>query len=494
MEVTFTMYNESFFSNKPILKLNKDNDLLGNIERANFIQNFLERNSSFIRENNMLALFGSWGSGKTSLIYSIKNRIDKEMYFPIIFNAWKYEKDGNLAFSLYEYLLDTITSNKATMKEAKKIGKIVLKGTLKSISIVGKIFEEYEKTTEKIEDSLYKRVIEFENNFCQIIEEFYEKNKQYLLVFIDDLDRCEPENILNLISSIKLLLTFDIVKNLEKRKTKIIYFCGIDKDAVIQAAKIRFGDKIKAEEYLEKIFDVSFNMPKSYNTEKIVRHSLPHKGDKIVAFFNKIGFSNPRHIKKILNKYKMISLIKNSNMNKKYKDLIPEILIDKTGYIFDTIMVLFFLILYEFYYEKFIELKNYDSKFENYLEYLTDELKEISRQTRKNNINLFLKGNQAFFSFKKIKDIKFLMQENSTGVKPIFKLLSIFTPRVNRKFVLRLGDIGYFEQFEYEGNEILINFCKFIYKDFKDILINDTENKSAGYNVFTLFEMCEKLL
>lgn len=212
MEVTFTMYNERFFSNKPILILNKDNDLLGNIERANFIQNFIERNSSFIRENNMLALFGSWGSGKTSLIYSIKNKIDKEMYFPIIFNAWKYEKDGNLAFSLYEYLLDTINLDKAKIKKAKKFGKIALKGSLKSINIVGKIFEEYEKTTEEIEDSLYKRVIEFENNLCQIIEEFYEKNKKYLIVFIDDLDRCEPENILNLLSSIKLLLTFTIGK------------------------------------------------------------------------------------------------------------------------------------------------------------------------------------------------------------------------------------------------------------------------------------------
>lgn len=488
------MYNERFFSNKPILILNKDNDLLGNIERANFIQNFIERNSSFIRENNMLALFGSWGSGKTSLIYSIKNKIDKEMYFPIIFNAWKYEKDGNLAFSLYEYLLDTINLDKAKIKKAKKFGKIALKGTLKSINIVGKIFEEYEKTTEEIEDSLYKRVIEFENNLCQIIEEFYGKNKKYLIVFIDDLDRCEPENILNLLSSIKLLLTFTIGKKLEKRKGKIIYFCGIDKDAVIQAARIRFGDKIKAEEYLEKIFDISFNMPKSYNTEKIVKHSLPYKGDEIVAFFNKIGFSNPRHIKKILNKYKMISLIKNSNMNKKYKDLIPEILMDKTGYIFDTIMVLFFLILHEFYYEKFIELKNYDSKFENYLEYLTEELTEISRQAGKNKINLSLKGNQAFFTFKKMKDIKFLMQENRSGEKPIFKFLSIFTPRINRKFVIRLGDIRYFEQFEYEGNEILINFCKFIYKDIKNILTNDTENKSADYNVFNLFEMCEKLL
>jgi energy-coupling factor transporter ATP-binding protein EcfA2 len=494
MEVTSIMYTESVFSNKPILNLKKNNDLLGNIERANFIQNFLESNDSFIRENNMLALFGSWGSGKTTLIYSIKNNIDEKMYFPIIFNAWKYEKDGNLAFSLYEHLLDTINLEKEKIKKAKKIGKIALKGTLKSINIIGKIFEEYEKNKEEIEDSLYKKVSEFENNFCQIIEEFYEKNKKYLIVFIDDLDRCEPENILNLLSSMKLLLTSNIVKNLEKRESKIIYFCGIDKDAVIQAARIRFGDKIKAEEYLEKIFDISFNMPKSYNTEKIVKHYIPYMGDEIVIFFNKIGFSNPRHIKKILNKYKMISLIKNSNMNKKYKDLIPEILIEETGCIFDTLLVLFFLILHEFYYGKFIELKNYDSKFENYLEYLTDELKEISRQARKNNINLFLKGNQAFFSFKKMKDIKFLMQESSTGVKPIFKLLSIFTPRINRKFVLRLGDIEYFEQFEYEGNEILINFCKFIYKDIENILINDTENKSADYNVFNLFEMCEKLL
>ena len=204
----------------------------------------------------------------------------------------QYEKDGNLAFSLYEFLLDNISSDKNNLENAKRIGKAALIGALKSINIVEKIAKEVEKEIGKEErtDSLYRKVSEFEKNFNEIIEEFYKKNNKCLLVFIDDLDRCDPENVLNLLSSIKLLLTFGGKDLLDQNVSKVIYFCGIDKDAVTKAANIQFHDKIKAEEYLEKLFDISFNMPKRYKTENIVKKYFKNNFIHIAEFLNYINF------------------------------------------------------------------------------------------------------------------------------------------------------------------------------------------------------------
>ncbi len=61
------------------------------------------------------------------------------------------------------------------------------------------------------------------------------------------------------------------------------------------------------------------------------------------------------------------------------------------------------------------------------------------------------------------------------------------------------GDFRYFEQFEYEGNEILLDFIKYIYKNRKIIFFTEPKDKenqypSAKYNLFDLFKMVEIIL
>ncbi|GAH45087.1 unnamed protein product [marine sediment metagenome] len=88
--------DEKFLSNKPIYNLSSENDLFGNLEKSSFIVDFINNNIDYVRKNNMIALFGNWGSGKTTVVNDICSKMDKK-FDPFIFNAWKYEKDGNPA-------------------------------------------------------------------------------------------------------------------------------------------------------------------------------------------------------------------------------------------------------------------------------------------------------------------------------------------------------------------------------------------------------------
>jgi len=124
-----------------------------------------------------------------------------------------------------------------------------------------------------------------------------------VIVFIDDLDRCEADNVINLLSSIKLFFTL---------APQIVFVVGIDKQAVINGLKIKYNqDEEKADEYLEKIFSINFSMPKVVSTKKMVstyfKNEEQDKATLISDMFDAIGLNNPRHIKKLLNKYNIVS-------------------------------------------------------------------------------------------------------------------------------------------------------------------------------------------
>jgi len=80
----------NFLSNRFIKKLDQENDLFDVLKKLKFIKLFLENEINHLQKNNMVVLYGNWGTGKTTLINSIKNKIDKEIYYPVIFNAWRY--------------------------------------------------------------------------------------------------------------------------------------------------------------------------------------------------------------------------------------------------------------------------------------------------------------------------------------------------------------------------------------------------------------------
>jgi len=506
--------------NKSLPDLTKETDLFGTYDKMEFIKTFLEEeaDSEYIKENNMIALYGSWGSGKTTLIQTLEKKLDKKKYKSIVFYAWKYEKDQNLAFSLYELLLDKlecIEQKKVFIKTARDL----LIGSLKGINIslglvqinpLDAIKGIEEALVEKnLETSFYSKIKNFEGQFNKLVDQILkEQDKKLLIVFIDDLDRCEPDHILDLLSMIKLFFTLGKESSIGK-DSKIIFFCGIDKDAVKKAIKKRYGDIIKSEEYLEKIFDLSFEMPiKGYKIEDFF-NSLKIFDEKkevplISSFFSNINFNNPRHIKKVINKYLILCLIKR-NLKNKYTDLVPAILLgDGSGYIFDTIMVLYFIILHEFYINKYYELQNYDAKFGNYFShYVKEEGSRLTKNDFENSIRNSLRAKKDFFVFKNLNNQLFLASKDAS-FNNLQKFLSFFTPRItdsNKGLSISSiqDDTRYFEQFEYEGNEILLDFCRFIYDIKREVLLMEsevTENQypSTKYNLFDLFTMVEILL
>ena len=279
------------------------------------IKTFLtnKENKEFLEKNNLIALYGEWGSGKSSIFKTLKKSIETgQDYIPLIFETWKYEKDDNLAFSLLEFILSSLNNLIDSKKENEliKTAYNILRNFSKGISLkipfsnfididINKMFEEDEKNKEKCKRSLYMITENFIKDFQEKIDGCVVSTNKKILIMIDDLDRCEDESIINLLSALKLMFA---VKN-------IIFICGIDKGAVIQTLLRKYRNKEKSEEYLEKIFSINFNVLKTsklnlfQNDENIYLKNIKQK------IIEATGITNPRKINKSNNKYEFLKEI-----------------------------------------------------------------------------------------------------------------------------------------------------------------------------------------
>lgn len=301
-----------------IKEINKDNDIFGTYQKSKSICDFLEldSNKEILEKNNLIAIYGPWGSGKSCLMRTMYNNLNPKKFNVIWFDTWKYEKDDNLAYSLFKYIGKDSFFNKIkeqgsnVLDNAYGIFKSLSKGIELNLGILnikpGEALDEAEKQDEKVDKNingqkcLWEKIEEFENTFKNI--KF--KGEKKLVVFLDDLDRCESDNIITVISAIKLLLSIN--KN-------IIFIIGVDKTAVTLALKNKYNnDYNKADEYLEKIFSITFEIIDNMQTQNFLKYinevtGLEEKNAELILnFFEAIHFTNARKIKKVLRKYYFI--------------------------------------------------------------------------------------------------------------------------------------------------------------------------------------------
>lgn len=316
---------------EPII-LNKENDFLGSLEKANAIAEFIETDNELLSKNNMIAIYGEWGKGKSSLMKTIAEKLENDKYEKIWIDMWKEESDySNLSVKILNKILEKIKLDHSTRKGLLKAFIILGKGINVNIPLISYDMEKAFKQLEKEIDP-NNNIDYFMKTFQEKVKRYMKKQNKKMVVFIDDLDRCNSENMLNIIYNIKLLLSVQ----------DVIFIFGIDKNAVTLALMNKYNNEMnKAESFLDKIFPISFNMPnRAINLSLFLKANLDGLEDSkisvIEGFFMEINFINPRKLKKVFLRY---FLIKNYLIKKNILDEQNE---------WQIIWALFFIIESEF--------------------------------------------------------------------------------------------------------------------------------------------------
>jgi len=244
-----------------------------------------------------VGIFGLWGAGKSTLLNLIgKNYEEKGDAIYVSINAWMFENYEDAKTAIMEALLRELKDNEKIPKKIRKsfvslikkidflkVGtKVVttaapviasfatgnplplvlnlpngakeIETAIKSVSdSVKEIKDDYLKDDETVDDSVVNNVRNFRNEFEKTLES-EEINR--VVVLIDDLDRCQPERIIETLEAIKLFLSV-------KKTTFII---AADENVIQYAIKKKYpnidGFNIELDkEYIEKMIQVPIQIP-----------------------------------------------------------------------------------------------------------------------------------------------------------------------------------------------------------------------------------------
>ena len=235
-----------FQADQPITKCSEDK-----LGRISFAESLAQAILSYkADECVILGLFGSWGTGKTSLINMCLECIDKAVLSyprnekPIIvrFNPWNYSEQQQLILQFFSHLSSFLSKHES--KRIKEIGKEII-SYAKSISPIEVSSINLGPISLNLKKSKQKSLEDQKNCLSQLL-----KNQSHkIIVVIDDIDRLNNYEIRQIFQLIKVL------GNLPN----IIYLVAFDKNIVIRALeKEQEGSGL---EYLEKIVQVPFEIP-----------------------------------------------------------------------------------------------------------------------------------------------------------------------------------------------------------------------------------------
>ncbi len=259
-----------------------------------YSSSFYERLKKMIMEEVespfSISLEGEWGSGKTFFLKLLMNELSKEGYTCIWFNPWEYEKDKDVFLAFLQKLSQELDRFKNVVRQLgifslslftnglDIFGKIISNGNIsyKSVKeIVKNIDEATAKSFEEYED-IQSRI---KKDFVSITNDIFERKNKPVIIFFDDLDRCLPENTLDLIESLK---NYFNVKD-----AKAIFIFGqnpkITRDFIKQKYK-HISDQF-VNDYYKKVFDFCITLPqlKSDNVKLYIEQKLKNDefGEKL---------------------------------------------------------------------------------------------------------------------------------------------------------------------------------------------------------------------
>jgi hypothetical protein len=225
----------------------------------------------YSRAEFAVGVFGGWGSGKTTLMRAVCERLaDDDRVVTVWFNAWRYEKDPHLIIPLLAVLQDELRE-KAKARTAPwardaavtvgRAGRALLAGLTLSVDAIPgfKIDFEPDKVIEKISKSDAEGPVSFYHaGFALLrkaIADISGKGARRVVIFVDDLDRCLPASALEMLESMKLLFGVE----------GCVFVVALDEEIVEKAVAVKYGAaaEVSGAEYIKKIFQVPFTLPEA---------------------------------------------------------------------------------------------------------------------------------------------------------------------------------------------------------------------------------------
>ena len=238
-----------------------------------------------------ISIQGSGGSGRTSMLKMISEKLVEKNITVIGINAWQSSQfNVGLTFSVISLLI----------KELNEGGE--------HFRNVMNLFSSIAEKPRKAEDAcaVVDEIRALKNEFQAAVDQkLRDTGSDRIAFFIDDLDRLQPVKAVDLLEYLKMFIDCK----------KCVFVLAVNSDTVNEGVRQKYG-MTDGRDFFDKMIQLPFNVPvEKYNIEKFVRDEFDSwdetilKKDDINLFMSLIGNSigfNPRAMKRLFNTFRLL--------------------------------------------------------------------------------------------------------------------------------------------------------------------------------------------
>ncbi|UTM45920.1 KAP family P-loop NTPase fold protein [Glutamicibacter mysorens] len=268
-----------------------------------------------------IGLYGPWGTGKSSILQALELKLLTSDTPPLVvkFDAWRHERVDNVMLP-FLWKIQEAVKEAASAEPTSTLKRFSKENSKKAASAISKLMRGMEfaavgglfsvKMSEtlglpqQVEDNNGNRTDTYMEglNQLQILGESIEGR---IVVLIDDLDRCSPDRVVELIEAVRLLMDVE----------GFVFVLAIDYEVLLDAIRHKY-QHADSEKFIEKIVQVPFWIPSlQIEDENLLSSLIPQWGElrdewfagveakKLQRIFKLALRGNPRQIKRLMNSY-----------------------------------------------------------------------------------------------------------------------------------------------------------------------------------------------
>ena len=309
---------------------------------------------------------GGWGRGKTTLLrraqWMLENPREVEDGVPsgvrkvrtLWFNAWKYPDDDTVLAGLLGAVIDRLEEG-GKLDQLKALVASYKSATLKALFalaapaplrdlITGEVESQFAPVHEKraFHDSFRKMFNEVSRLLFDVTLAFRDagglreselwspeaERREVLVVFLDDLDRCRRERVVEVLEAINLFLDLP----------GVCFFLGIDWDRLVDVLPETVRDD--PDQFLEKIVQVAFELPevspegaegyvgrllRGTDLARVLGGDGDAPSEDVRVLARALERRHPRHAKRFLNDLSMaLAVLRNTGKLGTEEEQLPE--------------------------------------------------------------------------------------------------------------------------------------------------------------------------
>lgn len=250
---------------------------------------------SGLSSGSAVALNAAWGSGKTFFVKQAKMLIDihnpnsdiatecfnqeeiasiKDVYnkhnfgtekydmpkmATVYYDAWKYDDTEDPLLSLLYCIMnrfgESVPEDKvAVIKKFAKQSISIFSSAVRYVTGINvqEILETIKNFAEACEDTVkeQKSNESLEKRINSFLNDIVLDDEEKLIIFIDELDRCNPQYAVKLLERVKHYFNHP----------KVIFVISYNKSELQHSIKTLYGSEFSADKYLERFFDYEFGL------------------------------------------------------------------------------------------------------------------------------------------------------------------------------------------------------------------------------------------